>query len=51
MRDFSSPYVSVDERLSLGREAAAKLSKKSGRAAAPVVIEGRAIAKSFWGCA
>ena len=51
MRDFSSPYVSVDERLILGREAAAKLSKKSGRAAAPVVIEGRAIAKSFWGCA
>lgn len=51
MRDFSSPYVSVAERLSLGREAAAKLSKKSGRAAAPVVIEGRAIAKSFWGCA
>jgi uncharacterized Zn finger protein len=51
MRYFSSPYVSVAERLSLGREAAAKLSKKSGRAAAPVVIEGRAIAKSFWGCA
>jgi uncharacterized Zn finger protein len=51
MRDFSSPYVSVAERLSLGREAAAKLSKKSGRATAPVVIEGRAIAKSFWGCA
>ena len=51
MRYFSSPYVSVAERLSLGREAAAKLSKKSGRAAAPVIIEGRAIAKSFWGCA
>ena len=51
MRYFSSPYVSVAERLILGQEAAAKLSKKSGRAAAPVVIEGRAIAKSFWGCA
>ncbi len=51
MRDFSSPYVSVAERHSLGQKAAAKLSKKSGRAAAPVVIEGRAIAKSFWGCA
>ena len=51
MRDFSSPYVSVAERLSLGHESAAKLAKESGRAAAPVVIEGRTIAKSFWGCA
>ena len=51
MRYFSSPYVSVAERLSLGHKSAAKLAKESGRAAAPVVIEGRAIAKSFWGCA
>ncbi len=51
MRYFSSPYVSVAKRHSLGQKAAAKLAKESGRASAPVVIEGHAIAKSFWGCA
>lgn len=46
---FSWPaYVSVAER----REKAAKLvaaEKKKGKAFNPVVIEGRTIAKSFWG--
>lgn len=51
MRYFSRPYVSAAKRQSLSKKAAAKLSKESGRATAPVVIEGRAIAKSFWGCA
>lgn len=43
-----SPYVSVAER----REKAAKLvaaEKKKGKIFNPVMIEGRTIAKSFWG--
>ena len=42
------PYVSVAERR---RQAANKIAKfrKKGHAASPVVIEGRAIAKTFWG--
>jgi uncharacterized Zn finger protein len=51
MRYFRRPYVSAAQRQSLRKKAAAKLSKDSGRAAAPIVIEGRAIATSFWGCA
>ena len=51
MRHFRRPYVPAAQRHSLGKKAATRLSKESGRPAAPVVIEGRAIAKSFWGCA
>jgi uncharacterized Zn finger protein len=42
------PYVRVAERR---RKAAIKLAKlkKNGRAVSPVTIEGRTIAKSFWG--
>jgi uncharacterized Zn finger protein len=42
------PYVSVAERRQAGARHAAKLAKK-GRKVSPVVIEGRTIAKSFWG--
>jgi uncharacterized Zn finger protein len=42
------PYVPVAERR---RQAARKIAKlrKKGRAASPVVIQGRTIAKTFWG--
>jgi uncharacterized Zn finger protein len=45
------PYVSVAEHRRVGAKAAASLSKRTGRAPAPIQIEGRAIAKTFWGSA
>jgi uncharacterized Zn finger protein len=42
------PYVSVAERRRQAQSQLAKLRKK-GQAFAPVTIEGRIIAKSFWG--
>jgi len=42
------PYVSVAEKRRHAERALAKLKKK-GRAVAPVRIEGRTIARSFWG--
>ena len=45
------PYVSAAERRRMGAKAAASLSKRTGRATAPIRIEGRAIAKTFWGSA
>jgi uncharacterized Zn finger protein len=46
---FSSrPYVSVAEKRRRAERAVSKL-KKRGQSIAPVTIEGRAIAKSFWG--
>ena len=42
------PYVSVAERRRQAQNQLAKLKKK-GQALAPVTIEGRIIAKSFWG--
>ena len=42
------PYVSVAERRRLGAREVAK-RKKSGLAAEPVTIPGRAIARTFWG--
>jgi len=45
------PYVSAAERRRMGAKAAASLSKRTGRAPAPIRIEGRAIAKTFWGSA
>jgi uncharacterized Zn finger protein len=51
MRFFHRPYVPVAQRKIQAQKASAKLTRESGRSAAPVVIDGRAIAKSFWGCA
>ena len=42
------PYVSVGARRARAARELAKLQKK-GRTISPVVIEGRAIAKTFWG--
>src|SRR6266480_2372900 len=42
------PYVSVAERRRQAERKLAKL-KKQGHSIAPVTIEGRTIAKSFWG--
>ena len=42
------PYVSVGSRRALAARELAKLTKK-GRTVAPVVIEGRTIAATFWG--
>lgn len=46
--DFA-PYVPVAQRLANGRRKLEQAAKKRGRALAPVTIEGRQIAKSFWG--
>lgn len=43
------PYVSVGERQARARRALAKLEKKRGRKVEPVKIEGRTIARTFWG--
>jgi len=45
---YYPPYVPVAQRRANAAKEVAKL-KKQGRAVAPVVIEGRKIAKSFWG--
>lgn len=42
------PYVSVAERRAKASKEMAKLAKK-GRVISPVVIEGRTIARTFWG--
>jgi uncharacterized Zn finger protein len=46
--DFWKPYVSVAERQRKAAAEAQRLGKK-GKALDPVVIEGRAIARTFWG--
>jgi hypothetical protein len=46
--DFWKPYVSVAARQRKAAAEAQRLAKK-GQALAPVVIEGRAIARTFWG--
>jgi uncharacterized Zn finger protein len=43
------PYVSVSQKKANGRKYAAKVAKKQKRACQPIQIEGRTIAKSFWG--
>jgi uncharacterized Zn finger protein len=48
MFDTFKPYVSAAERRRRAARHVKKLGKK-GRALAPVEIEGRAIAKTFWG--
>lgn len=42
------PYVPVAKRRAQAEKAVAK-AKKAGKAMQPVIIEGRAIAKTFWG--
>ncbi len=46
--DFA-PYVPVATKIARGHAAAKKLATKEGRSPAPVKIEGRKIAKTFWG--
>ena len=43
------PYVSVAERRAKAARELAKLAKKTGRTASPVVLDGRKIAATFWG--
>jgi uncharacterized Zn finger protein len=43
------PYVPVAERRAKAARALAKLAKKTGQAASPVVLDGRRIAGTFWG--
>ena len=43
------PYVPVAERRAKAARETAKLVKKTGRAASPVVLDGRKIAGTFWG--
>jgi uncharacterized Zn finger protein len=44
-----APYVSVGEKLNKAAKKAAALAKKQKREPAPVKIQGRNIAKTFWG--
>jgi uncharacterized Zn finger protein len=43
------PYVPVAQRRHQAQQELKKLKKKKGQTVAPVTIEGRTIAKSFWG--
>lgn len=43
------PYVPVAERRAKAARELAKLAKKKGQTAAPVVLEGNKIARTFWG--
>jgi len=43
------PYVTVAERRAKAARELTKLQKKNGRAASPVVLNGRIIAGTFWG--
>jgi uncharacterized Zn finger protein len=43
------PYVPVAQRRAKAARALAKLAKKSGHTASPVVLDGRKIATTFWG--
>lgn len=44
-----APYVSVAERRAQAKAAAKELEKQRGRPLVPIAIEGRTIARSFWG--
>ena len=44
-----APYLPVWQRKARGQLEVRKLVKKRGRPAAPVVIHGSALAKTFWG--
>src|SRR6478735_7762242 len=43
------PYVPVAKRRANAARELAKMAKKHGRTASPVVLEGRKIAGTFWG--
>lgn len=43
------PYVPVAERRAKAAREMAKLAKKNGQTASPVVLDGRKIASTFWG--
>ncbi|MGO8697059.1 MAG: SWIM zinc finger family protein [Limisphaerales bacterium] len=43
------PYVSVGERRASAARELAKLTKKTGQKTSPVALEGRKIARTFWG--
>lgn len=47
--DDFAPYVPVATRIARGHAAAKKLAAKEGRSPDPVKIDGRKIAKTFWG--
>ena len=44
-----APYVSVGEKLNKAAKKAAALAKKQKREPSPVKVQGRNIAKTFWG--
>jgi uncharacterized Zn finger protein len=44
-----APRVPVATKIARGRAAANKLAKKEGREPCPITIDGRKIAKTFWG--
>ena len=44
-----APYVPVGEKIAKGHAAAKKLAAKERRAASPVTLDGKKIAKTFWG--
>lgn len=44
-----APRVPVATKIARGRAAAKKLAKKEGREPCPIAIDGRKIAKTFWG--
>ncbi len=46
-----APYVPVAERRKRAAREVAKVMKRLGRPAEPIAIEGRAIARTFWGSA
>ncbi|MGO8678697.1 MAG: SWIM zinc finger family protein [Limisphaerales bacterium] len=43
------PYVPVAQRRANAARAMAKMMKKTGQAVSPVVLDGRTIARTFWG--
>jgi len=43
------PYVPVAQRRANAARAMAKMMKNTGHAASPVVLDGRTIARTFWG--
>jgi len=43
------PRVPVATKIARGHAAAKKLAKKEGREPCPITIDGRKIAKTFWG--
>jgi len=43
------PYVSVGDKISKAVKKAAQVAKKEKRSPSPVSVQGRAIAKTFWG--